>query len=120
MRHVNQPGDVPGRAVSGRRNIEAGGQVGVLINRDTRPRPGGRRGDVEHAAGAVGVVGGCVEVPSPIGSGEHDRQGGTGGGPELVRVEIELTVFNNENGGLANGRVDGHIAGEQLVAAYEI
>src|ERR1700745_1530879 len=51
MGHVNQSGDVPGRTVSRRRNIDTGCQAGVLIDCHPLPRSCGRRGDIEHAPG---------------------------------------------------------------------
>src|SRR5690242_6360889 len=38
MRQIDQPGDVPCRAVAGRRDIDAGGQIRILVECNAGPR----------------------------------------------------------------------------------
>jgi len=38
---------------------------------------------------------------------------------ERLLVEIELAVFDDEDGRLAQGSIDGHVAGEKLIPAPE-
>src|SRR6516164_2474466 len=116
MGHVNQPGDVPGRTVSRRRNIEAGvPQAWVLNHCHARPWSAGRSGDVEHATGSVGVVGRTVRVRTVV-AGKDNCEERTARGLKHMSVEIELTVFNNKHGG-ATGRGVGHVGGEFNITA---
>ena len=57
---------------------------------------------------------------SAVGSGKHDRHRSTIRARKFVRVEIELTVFNDEDGGLAEWSLDDGVGSEHLVAALEI
>src|SRR5580704_2704425 len=109
---VDDAGDVPCRAVAGSRNIHAGGQFGVLVDRDARPRAGGGRRNVEGAP-----TRGRMSVAPPHGAREHDCESRAVGRLELVAVGIKLPILDDEDG--ARRGVDRDVVGQLQVAADE-
>jgi len=61
---------------------------------------------------------GAVVVRARIIAGKNQRHRGTISGRQGVSIEIELTVFNDEDSGRPS-RIDDRIGGEHLVAALE-
>jgi hypothetical protein len=68
----------------------------------------------------VCVVGGHVAVRTRIIAGKNHRHRRTIGGRQRVAIEIELTVFNDENGWGAGWRIDNRVGREHLVPALEV
>jgi hypothetical protein len=73
VRQIDQAADVPGRRVAGRRDVDAGRQVRILIDGDAAPGAVGRRCNILGAAAGRNVL-----IAAAVGPGEHHGQAGAG------------------------------------------